>query len=387
MRTVPAGKTTSKKLRCSQRYAAVELWHAQVRTFDASGENADIIGRNLDIERERLVSAEEKLWDRYDELARREHLANVEAVRRSNTHGGPEFMNFSDATMRRLDGASTFFGGLSGGLFAVASGGILAVAGGIVSADFMQSGGLQAITGNAHQTVMRSGTALRSEAAGNSVHDARIHGDIAETLIPVVVGGLQAGFSIANAPTASLLPAHQANGHIFRMGRTTTAPPAIGVSTSPHGLGVTAAEGGGLPSAKVLGSEKALRGALSDAGAATTDVGSLQLRKLPVGSKDRVFLGVFGGKGLKAGPVRAEVPKAGLQFLESLEARFGGRTLQGLPGKIEALKPEIGSAKEIIFNIGETGIRPGSLTAQELEFILSNPDLLRRTTFVFGGTF
>ena len=72
----------------------------------------------------------------------------------------------------------------------------------------------------------------------------------------------------------------------------------------------------------------------------------------------------------------ADVPSAmpGVNLLDSLADKFGGTSLKDLPYSIDAMRPEIESAGEILFNIGRRGIGPGSLTAQEFEYIMSNPD-------------
>ncbi len=68
--------------------------------------------------------------------------------------------------------------------------------------------------------------------------------------------------------------------------------------------------------------------------------------------------------------------------------QFGGSTLEDIRNPTFAdLQPHIENADEILFNIGRNGIKPGSLTAQEFEFVLGNPNILAKTTFVFGATF
>lgn len=55
-------------------------------------------------------------------------------------------------------------------------------------------------TGDESSTVMRSGTEAVSELSGNSVSDARVHGDIVETLLPAVVAGAQLGQQVTTKP-------------------------------------------------------------------------------------------------------------------------------------------------------------------------------------------
>ena len=85
-------------------------------------------------------------------------------------------------------------------------------------------------------------------------------------------------------------------------------------------------------------------------------------------------------------PSGAKVPvaKPGLQYLEGQASRFGGKTLSDLPYDINATKPAMGAAKEIYFN-GTPAVEAGGLTAQELQYILSRPDLIAKTVFVFGS--
>ena len=100
-------------------------------------------------------------------------------------------------------------------------------------------------------------------------------------------------------------------------------------------------------------------------------------------ARSRVFLGHFGGEGIIVRGQRIAIPNAGLQALEGLASQYGGRTLAGMPGDIQALAPPILSADEIVFNIGAGGIRAGSLTAQELD-LLVKAGMLDKVTFVTG---
>ncbi|GHO66814.1 hypothetical protein KSC_057060 [Ktedonobacter sp. SOSP1-52] len=51
------------------------------------------------------------------------------------------------------------------------------------------------------------------------------------------------------------------------------------------------------------------------------------------------------------------------------------------------MRPPIEAADEIVFNIGRTGLTPGSLTAQEFQFVMENAHILMKTTFLFGPKF
>ncbi len=84
---------------------------------------------------------------------------------------------------------------------------------------------------------------------------------------------------------------------------------------------------------------------------------------------------------MMVGSQMVRVPQAGLQFLNSLASRYGGRVLSDLPGKFGAIRPHIDSARQIIFNLG-SGIRAGTLLAEEYQYILSRPELLRKTIFI-----
>ncbi|MEM6293060.1 MAG: SpvB/TcaC N-terminal domain-containing protein [Myxococcota bacterium] len=195
--------------------SAVALWHAQVQTFDLLSDDALANARNLEIERQRLIAAENELLGRYVDLAEREFLATVETIRDSNREGGPEFLNLSESTLRRLHGATMFAGGTSSALLGIASGGTLGVMSACLGADFVQAGALQFATGEEHETVMRSGTALVSESLGSSVSKARVHGDMVETLLPATVGGLELAASVATSPTTVLSPLRRASGRLY----------------------------------------------------------------------------------------------------------------------------------------------------------------------------
>jgi hypothetical protein len=71
-----------------------------------------------------------------------------------------------------------------------------------------------------------------------------------------------------------------------------------------------------------------------------------------------------------------------LPILENAAHQLGGRTLSSLPGEMSAIAPELESASRIVFYTS-----PGmqGLTAAEMAMIQSNPTLLAKTTFIYGG--
>jgi RHS repeat-associated protein len=103
---------------------------------------------------------------------------------------------------------------------------------------------------------------------------------------------------------------------------------------------------------------------------------------------ERIWLGPYGGKGLVMMGRDFNVPmKPGLQFLEGQIRTYGGRTLQNLPYGIEHMRPAVDGAGQIVFNMPRGGLSEYPLTQQEYNHIMSNPDLIDRTVFVYGGTF
>src|SRR5690554_7781436 len=103
----------------------------------------------------------------------------------------------------------------------------------------------------------------------------------------------------------------------------------------------------------VLHSGPLLRKFLNGIGAKTTTTVS----KTSAG-KDRVLLGVYGGDGIimKGGLEATGIPNAGLQVLNNLVKKFGGRTLENVPPRFELMAKEIKFADEIVFNIAESGL-------------------------------
>ncbi len=117
----------------------------------------------------------------------------------------------------------------------------------------------------------------------------------------------------------------------------------------------------------------------------TQDISDVDFQ--PAGDKDRVWLGHYGGNGMIIGDARMPIPLPGKQHLQGQERQFGGRNLSELPGTIEAMRPEIDRADEIMFNVPEGGIIPGTLTHQEHQHIQSDPALREKTTYYTGAVY
>lgn len=69
-------------------------------------------------------------------------------------------------------------------------------------------------------------------------------------------------------------------------------------------------------------------------------------------------------------------------LLSPWASRLGGYTLSSLPGRIDAMIPEIEKATRIIFF---TASNLQGLTAEEMKFIQSSTQLMQKTIFVFGS--
>jgi hypothetical protein len=68
------------------------------------------------------------------------------------------------------------------------------------------------------------------------------------------------------------------------------------------------------------------------------------------------------------------------QPLHPRSARFDGYDLSQLPRSIDAMRPALDKARQIVFNISR--LSPGSLALQEFNYVMSRPDLIQKTTFV-----
>lgn len=101
-----------------------------------------------------------------------------------------------------------------------------------------------------------------------------------------------------------------------------------------------------------------------------------------------IYLGSFEGNGIIINGVRyPNTVSSGLQTLLAWARDHGGRVLD-IPGATFAvnIQPEIDKASSIIFNITASGFRGNSFTGEEFRYIMSHPDILRKTLFVFGAT-
>src|SRR5579885_3147562 len=153
------------------------------------------------------------------------------------------------------------------------------------------------------------------------------------------------------------------------------------VAASDAGAGD--ATGGGTPEKGGDLSESGIKKTLAGKGAKMTDASDLNLAK----DDNRVYLGHYGGQGMVIDGEDFPIWRPGLQTMEGWARDFGGKILNYLPGEMEAMRGPIENASEIVFNIGRGGIEPGSLTAQEFQFVTEDQTLLAKTTFVFGHTF
>jgi len=173
--------------RASDHNLKVETFQGQLRMSEAMAENDPTFLPRLQAEGKGLNAQEAELWTEYYSLWTRTQIADI-ADRRAEAYenGGPEFMNFSGRTRARIGGAAK----LSLGVTLTLAGGPI---GARIGSDFLQAGTRQTVTGDQSETLLRSGTALASEAMGSSSRNARIHGDIVETFAPALVGGWQAG--------------------------------------------------------------------------------------------------------------------------------------------------------------------------------------------------
>jgi len=130
-------------------------------------------------------------------------------------------------------------------------------------------------------------------------------------------------------------------------------------------------------------SESGIKNTLAKNGARTVNESDLNLSY----NENRVYLGHYGGNGTIINGTDVPSTMPGLRMMETLAEDYGGSVLNDLPGTMEALEPAIENSSEILFNIGRDGIIPGSLTAQEFQFVIENPALLQKAIFLFGATY
>jgi len=175
--------------------------HAEYATFDATGANAGSAATRLDRERVSLLMRENRLITRWADLVVRTAEADIADFRkreqeRQFEYGAPDSWTLSGRAMNRIGGAAKLTAGVAMGL---ASGGLLSG----LAADFGQAGLRQIGSGNESDTLLRGGTALISEGVfDQSAGAARVHGDIAETLLPLTLGAWRLGQSVGG-PTAA----------------------------------------------------------------------------------------------------------------------------------------------------------------------------------------
>jgi RHS repeat-associated protein len=205
-----------------------------------------------------------------------------------------------------------------------------------------------------------------ANAASNSTNTATtVANDATNTGTTVANDATDTGTTVANDAT---------NTSTTVANDTTPSP-----SATPFGGG-----SGGSASGSGSLTESGIKDTLNNAGA---NVMESDNPSLPW-NDNRIYLGHYGGQGtIWNGVDIPSVGKPGLRFLETLAQDNGGKELQDLPGTIDAMQPEIENAGEILFNIGRSGIKPGSLTAQEFQFIMGNPSFLQKTIFLFGATY
>jgi hypothetical protein len=153
-------------------------------------------------ERQLIIGLNRQHEERVEELRREaEQLRAADiAARREQEYeeGAPEWGALSGRTRSRIAGVTKAAGGVGAVLGSEFTLGTSAV----VGADWVQAGLRQIWTGEESTTVMRSGAELISEASGSSVREARVHGDIAETLIDAAAAGRELGASaLGKVPT------------------------------------------------------------------------------------------------------------------------------------------------------------------------------------------
>lgn len=178
----------------NEHNARVETYLAQRRTFDANAEHAQQRWARLEHERSALLIQEHALWDWFSSISSRNQAAALEEnSTREYEEGAPEAWAVSGRTMTRLQGGTNLFLGAG-----IAAGG--GPGGMVIGGDFLQAGLREVVTGDRADTILRSGAELASEALGSSPQVAQIHGDMAETLVPVLLGAVQLSRGILNQP-------------------------------------------------------------------------------------------------------------------------------------------------------------------------------------------
>jgi len=227
-------------------------------------------------------------------------------------------------------------------------------------------------------------------------------GEIAQS---AVVGGITGAITGALGPEAGPLAKMAAGavaGGLSQMaGNAMSGKPLMdGVAQAAVAGGITGGlvEGAG---AMLKGAKAALQGAstevedLSESGIKNTlsKLGARTMNadefELPY-NENRLYLGHYGGNGIITNGMRFPINPAnlpGLRQMETWAADYGGKVLSTLPATMEAMQPHIDAASQILFNVGESGIGPGTLTAQEFQYVIGNPNILEKTIFTFGHLF
>ena len=153
----------------------------------------------------------------------------------------------------------------------------------------------------------------------------------------------------------------------------------------------------GMAAAAVLAYAAGVTGASLAVGAAGTvgTVGTVAARVAIVDgpilentlarNSERLWLGEFyGARFFERGQWHTwpgtATPQAGLLWIQNMMARFGGYNLNDLPRSIDAMKPAINAAPQIVFNI--SNLSPNSLALQEFNYIMASPALADKTIFV-----
>jgi RHS repeat-associated protein len=102
--------------------------------------------------------------------------------------------------------------------------------------------------------------------------------------------------------------------------------------------------------------------------------------------RGRLWLGSFGGKGITVNGVDYPTANSGLNQLHAWARTFGGKVYDIPNPTFAQIQAEIDSASSIFFNISRAGFRPDGWTGQEFQYIMAHPEVLRKTTFIFGAT-
>ena len=153
-----------------------------------------------------------------------------------------------------------------------------------------------------------------------------------------------------------------------------------GVYIGVFGIAAVAAPATGAILAGVAAINPAAAGVAATAtGAASRVLHADNLEELAdeVAGLDTVVLGNY-----RMFPSQGGIAQTIESVLQPAANKLGARLLDRLAGTIEALRPQIDAAERIVFF---TASKLNPLTAQELEYVQSRPELLAKTVFVYGG--